>query len=728
MKGMAKLILGLVGLVVILIVAAGVLLGFFIDPNDYKADIEKLALDKAGLELSIDGDIDWTLFPWLGLELNGVQARYPDRPQLARLEQAKVAVKLLPLLSRQVEMSSVEVTGLDLSLVRQADGSDNWTPAAAAAAAAGEASAAQPGTASVAGKPSEPTVEPVSLDIEGIQISDGRLSLDDRQAQSQLTLLNLSVTTGQVQAGAWFPLEIAFSLQKNAGGQELDASIQLQAEAQLDPRAQQYRLRGLDSTIGVQTASLGDQPVEVRLGGDLSADLGTELARIDNLSLKLANLSAAGSVSVQDFKAPKFGGELKVAQFDARALLASLGQPVPETADANALTRVSLGTAINGPANTLSLAPLTLTLDDSHFNGRLGFDLGSGALSLQLDGDQLDADRYLPPKSAKAAPSQAGDTGAQDAKPAGGAYSKEPVIPVEALQNLELDASLGLKQLTASGIAMRDVELAVSAHGGVANFSRINANLFGGGVRSSAVLDMRQQPVRLSVKKNISGLQIGTLLQTLTGEPPRLTGTLSSQADVSARGRSVDAIVNSLSGNANFNVSDGTVEGISMAQTICQGFNTLGSLGVNTQQVDRSTPFANLGGNFRISNGVISNQDLAASLDAMALKGRGSVNLPQRSLDYRLGLSIEENLFKQSCSVNNKIQGVEWPVNCKGSFDTPPAKLCRPDLSVFEDLVKQQLKQEVQAKVEEEVDQKLQDRLGEEAKKAKDLIKGLFGN
>jgi len=727
MKGMAKLILGLIGLVVILIVAAGVLLGIFIDPNDYKADIEKLALEKAGLDLSIDGEIDWTLFPWLGLELNGVRARFPDRPQLAQLGQAKVAVKLLPLLSRQVQMSSVEITGLDLSLVRDADGRSNWTPAVEPGA--GEARSAAPAAPeSAAQAPLEDSTAPVTLDIEGIQVSGGRLSLDDRQAGSQLSLQDLTVATGRVQAGAWFPLELGFSLQQSGASSDLKAGVKLEAEAQLDPGAQQYRLRGLDSTIGISTAALGDKPVELGLGGDLSADLAGELVRIDNLNLKLADLSATGSVSLQSFAAPKFGGELKVAQFNARNLLQQLGQPLPETADPNALTKVALGAAINGPANSLSLEPLTLTLDDSRFSGSLGYDLGSGALRLDLDGDQLDADRYLPPKAEKATAAKAagGDTTGTTSTDKG--YSKEPVIPVEPLQALDLDARIGLKQLQADGIAMRDVELAVSAHDGKADFSRLNANLFGGSVRSSAVLDVRQQPVKLSVRKTISGVQVGSLLQALTGEKPQITGTLSSQADIQARGRSVHDIVNSLNGNASFNVTDGTVEGISMAQTICQGFNTLGSLGVGTQQVDRSTPFANLGGHFQIRNGVISNQDLAASLDAMALKGRGSVNLPQRKLDYRLGLSIEENLFKQSCSVNNKIQGVEWPVNCKGSFDTPPAELCRPDLSVFEDLVKQQLKQEVQKKVEGEVDQKLQDRLGEEAKKAKDLIKGLFGN
>jgi AsmA protein len=172
-------------------------------------------------------------------------------------------------------------------------------------------------------------------------------------------------------------------------------------------------------------------------------------------------------------------------------------------------------------------------------------------------------------------------------------------------------------------------------------------------------------------------------------------------------------------------VVDGTISGIDMAQTVCQGFNNLASLGVNAEQVDSSTPFANLGGNFTIRNGVVSNEDLQASLDAIGLKGRGSVNLPKAMIDYRLGLTIQEDLFKQSCSVNNKIQGVEWPVNCKGSFDTPPAQLCRPDLSVFKDLLKARLKQDVQQKVEEKVEKKLQEKLGDEAK---GLLKGLFGN
>ncbi|UTW10666.1 AsmA family protein [Marinobacterium rhizophilum] len=719
MKGLTKLLLGLVALVVILIASAGILLGVFFEPNDYKSDIEALALEKAGLELSIDGDIGWSVFPWLGLQIGQVKLQYPQQPALASLEQAQVSVKLLPLLSSKVEMSSITVDGLDLNLVQAADGSNNWSLPGAEPETAGADTADTADTADSA----TDAGAAVALDIESIAVTNGRIGYADLKADSRVQLQDLALTSGRIRQGEYFPLDLSFRLDQSAGeAAALSAATTLKAEVQLDPKTQQYRLRGLDSSVQLQLAALGEKPLELKLSGDVAADLVAQLARIDNLNLSLAGLSASGSLSVQDFAEPALGGELKLAAFNPRSLLEQLGQPLPAMADETALTQLSLSAVLGGSASQLSLKPLTLTLDDTHFNGALAYGLSDGAISLDLAGDALNADRYLPPQS------DASQTGGQAESQAGGAerYSKEEVIPLEPLRSLLLDGQFKLQQLQVSGVTLSDLDLAVNARNGLVNASRINANLFGGTVRNSAVLDVSRTPVTLKSSKTVSGLQIGDLLQALDGaEKPAMTGTLSSQADISAQGRSVHAIVNSLNGTARFNVADGTISGIDMAQTVCQGFNNLASLGINAEQVDGSTPFANLGGNFNIRNGVISNDDLQATLDAIGLKGKGSVDLPRALIDYRLGLTIQEDLFKQSCSVNNKIQGVEWPVNCKGSFDTPPAQLCRPDLSVFEDLLKARLKQDVQQKVEEKVKEGIQEKLGDDAKQ---LLKGLFGN
>ena len=174
---------------------------------------------------------------------------------------------------------------------------------------------------------------------------------------------------------------------------------------------------------------------------------------------------------------------------------------------------------------------------------------------------------------------------------------------------------------------------------------------------NSLTLDARKQPLQLAVTNNVKGVQLGELLTELSGDAP-ITGSFNTQAMLKASGQSMHAIINSLNGMVDVSAADGVIKGIDMAQTLCQGINNIASLGINAQQVDTSTPFADLGGKFQITNGVVSNNDLAATLDAMELTGKGKIDLPQTLIDYRLGLTVQENLFKKTCSVNNRLQGV----------------------------------------------------------------------
>jgi AsmA protein len=127
---------------------------------------------------------------------------------------------------------------------------------------------------------------------------------------------------------------------------------------------------------------------------------------------------------------------------------------------------------------------------------------------------------------------------------------------------------------------------------------------------------------------------------------------------------------------------------------------------------------------------VVSNNDFKADLDAISVTGKGTVNLPLQALNYRVGLKIQDNLFKKSCSVNNNIQGIEWPVNCKGNFSDDPITLCKPDLSVLKDIAKNALKAKLENKLggsikekKQEIEQKLEDKI---KNKLEGALKGLF--
>ena len=128
MKAFGKII-GIIALVLLLlIVAAGFVLTHFFDPNDYKDEIRQLARDKAHLELNLKGDIGWSLFPWLGLELHDTSVatlQAPDQP-FADAQLLAMSVRVLPLLRKEVQMSDIRVEGLTLTLNKDKNGVGNW--------------------------------------------------------------------------------------------------------------------------------------------------------------------------------------------------------------------------------------------------------------------------------------------------------------------------------------------------------------------------------------------------------------------------------------------------------------------------------------------------------------------------------------------------------------------------------------------------------------------------
>ncbi|MDO6564703.1 AsmA family protein [Amphritea sp. 1_MG-2023] len=709
MKTLLKIFAGLIALLLIVVVAGGILLGMFFDPNEYKPEIKQLALEKGGIQLEIDGDLGWSVFPWLGIEINQIKVNYPGQPQLAELNQAQVSVELPALLSGNVKMSSILLDGLTLNLEQSKQG-NNW-------AVAGAAQPSPESTPETAAEASGGAA--IALDIESIAITNGNISYNDTTTGSKVLLKNFSMTSGKVTTGTYFPAELSFQAEQyQADKKQLTVDAALSAEFFLDLAKQQYNIKGLASTFGLSGVAFNDKTVQVKLNSDIEANLANQTATLKDMSLSAANVVAKGDVSVTNFSKPVISGNLNVAQFSLQALLAALGQPAIETSDPEVLKAISFNAQLGGAANTLGLNKMSLKLDDTRFNGSFAMNLATGSIAFNMKGDELNADRYLPPASEQPAPASSNSK----AKSTG--YSKEPVIPVELLKGLNMDVDLGLTKLLINQLTLTNLELATSAHGGLVNISKLNADMYSGTLRNSVIVDVRKSPTKLTVNKNISNIQIGDLLMDMA-EVDRLTGTFNTQAKITAQGDSVHAIVNSLNGNAHVTMPDGAVKGIDIAQTICQGFNNISALGIDADQVDRSTPFADLSSNFKFTNGVISNQDLITKLDAITLRGKGSVDLPAQDLDYRLGLTIEENLFKKTCAVNNNLEGVEWPVNCKGSFDTAPAQLCRPDTSVLKELLKQKAKKQLEGK--------LMDKLGggEEGSKtesAKKLLKGLFGN
>ncbi|NIP46427.1 MAG: AsmA family protein [Gammaproteobacteria bacterium] len=134
MKTLLKWTAIVVGVVVVLFISAAVLLPLLIDPNDHKQALVEQVKQRTGRDLRIEGDIELSVFPWIGVEVGRVvlsnATGFAD-PVFASTDEVSIRVKLLPLLSRRLEMDTITVHGLTLNLARNSAGRNNWDDLAA---------------------------------------------------------------------------------------------------------------------------------------------------------------------------------------------------------------------------------------------------------------------------------------------------------------------------------------------------------------------------------------------------------------------------------------------------------------------------------------------------------------------------------------------------------------------------------------------------------------------
>ncbi len=738
MKSFGKLIgLLLLGLLFVL-VALGFALTHFFDPNDYKDQIRALAREKANLELNLKGDIGWSLFPWLGLELHDTTIASGDTPDqpIADLQMIGLSVRVLPLLRREVQMSDIRVEGLSLHLIRDKQGRGNWeglgrASAESEAAKPAETAAEQP-TPEATGEEGK-TAAPVQLDIDSLTVRNARLDYQDERSGQQFSIEGIELTTGAIREGNEIPVKLSAFFGTNQP--LLRARTELEAKLRFDRALQRYQLT--DAKLGGEASGdpFAGKTLNFAVQGQLLLDRNAQIAEWSGFKLSANQLRALGELKVRNLdEEPRLSGNLSVAGFDLREFLEGLGQKLPETADKKALSRLEFASRLDGSPTSLTFEELSLKLDDSTFTGQLAIrDFERRALQLQLKGDRLDLDRYLPPKADQSVSAQrqaevdktvagAGRSGttALPNAPSQSAWSNEPILPVEALRGLDLDAALTLGSLTISQHLLENLELKARARASQIQVERLRADLYQGRADLNARIDLRPDQPELNLQGSLARMQVEPFLKTPESPSP-LTGRVSLDSNLTTSGNSQRAWINNLNGNASFLIDDGVLVDANLEQQLCMAIATLNRKSLGSEPRGRDTRFENLAGSLRIRNGVATNPDLKARIPGLTVNGNGDLDLRVLGMDYRVGLVIEGDtrpMPDPACQVNERYVGLEWPLRCRGPVELG-AKACRLDQDGLGKIAAKLAGEKIGEKIEEKLGEKVSPEL-------RDALRGLF--
>ena len=308
MKLLLKLILG-TGLIVVLAVAALVITLIYIKTNDYKDSITNKLKEETGRDFRIEGDINLSYYPWLGLDVAGLSVAnakgFGDKPFL-KTKTVNARVKLLPLLRKEVEMDTFVLHGATINLAKNEQGVTNWDDLVKKEESTEKSKQPSPLAALVLG---------------GIDIKDANVVWDDKQQSIQYKVSNANISTGELKFGE--PINLSADLNLSASKPALSADVQFKGIVAYEDDGDVLLLKPMMLEAKVKGKKIPGGEALVKLSSEISVDLDKEVAELNALDLNAFDTQLQGKLNASAILSgkPEVAGELAIKGKDLSQLL-----------------------------------------------------------------------------------------------------------------------------------------------------------------------------------------------------------------------------------------------------------------------------------------------------------------------------------------------------------------------------------------------------------------------
>jgi AsmA protein len=503
---MKKLGIILAGVIVVLFLAL-LFVPQLINWNGYKPKIAAMVKESTGRELRIDGDIELAIFPNLVFSLSGVHlsnAPGMQAPEMLSLGSMSGKVRLLPLLMRRVVVDSFVVQEPSVHLEVDKNGRANWE----------FASAGQPSPAPQ-DKPSDgKTGLPISgLSLGDVRLSRGNLSMTNAVTGQTIVAKDVDLTAALADLGSPFTLALRLNL--------------------------------------------NDEPVTVDLSVDSPRGVLEGPAASVQAAVTAKYLTTNYQGKLQQQPVPGLDGTFNLDIPSVGQLAAWLGRPLDRAQPDPGPLKVRA--VFQGDGKTVALSEASIDGKAMHATATGRFD-GSGditRITLNVESDTLDVDRYLPPPATTKTPApQKVPTGKTPSKSSGdimAVFSTEP-LDLSVLRKTEADVRIAMRGIKAMGYDIGQVDFTTNVQNGRLTAAVNKLELYGGNVNGTLKLDASGKALDVNAALNIDRVKVDKLAKAASGDGGVVTGIASGNIQATANGESPRRLVESLKGGLSFDL------------------------------------------------------------------------------------------------------------------------------------------------------------------------------
>ncbi|MDG4719902.1 MULTISPECIES: AsmA family protein [Thalassospira] len=374
-----KKILAVIGALVVVLVAALLIIPSLIDWNGYKAQISKAVRDATGRELVLNGDLSMSLIPSPSLSASQVMlSNLPGAQdaQMVSIEEARVSVALMPLLTGNVQVTEVSLIDPVIAIETFEDGSNNlvFNPGEVARSGpdAGTITTPETGTQAPA-TPQEGANDAESgtggdfastIKIDRLEIENATIIYRAPGSEERIEGLTIGVSAdslngpldgegyvfyrgipltfgfdvGQISQTAPFPVSLKVGIDKVDGGVTVAGRVDLSSDnpgfdGQIkgnfdDLRKAALRIAG----DGADIPDIAAKPLD--LGGHIAAN--AKSITLNDLSIRFGETRGSGAIAIDQEPSMRADVALRFNQLDLDSILvlADVGDGAAKSASA----------------------------------------------------------------------------------------------------------------------------------------------------------------------------------------------------------------------------------------------------------------------------------------------------------------------------------------------------------------------------------------------------------
>ncbi|MDD5580400.1 MAG: AsmA family protein [Methylobacter sp.] len=656
-----KIIVSLLTALVLLIIIIAFGLIFFINPNNFKPEIAAAVKDKTGRELILEGDLKLAFFPWLGISTGKVALSnapgFQDKA-FATIEESNINVKLLPLLTKKIEVNHIVLKGLVLNLAKNKQSINNWDDLTASAV-----TKPAPGISKET-EQEHPTATLAAFAIGSISIKNAHINWDNQQTGKHLEIKDFNLDTDKFIFDESSGIDISLVVFNPQS--KLTESVKLATGLTINEKLDNFVFNQTELQATAQGENIpGNSLTAMLTAPAITVDMTSQIAKVTGLQIKSGdiNISTAEITGNNIKDEPSFQGSVAIAQFNPIKVMTQLGITAPAMRNSAALSSLAMSFNLQATEDSAILQNLVIILDDTHIKGSTSIkDFSVPAIAFNLNADAIDADRYLSPEKAVDKSSKT------LASPAAAVAAGASLFPVETLRKLNVNGELSLGKLKINSLNMQDIHLKLSAKNGIVTTQQTVNQFYQGSYAGNLNMDARGNTPVLSLNEKITQVQIEPLLKDFNGEA-RMSGMANASAQLQGRGNTSNELKSSLNGQIDFLFKDGVIKGFNLQKIIDNSKALIKGTPLPTDNKNDQTVFSQITGTATVSNGLIQNNDLVGVSSKFRVNGEGNVNLKSEQLDYK----IIAKLIKAKATATEPEQFHDTPIAIKisGSFSKP---------------------------------------------------------